>query len=193
VLFYSTFWNFTCSNRDTITQFRPADAAPRHAATSPAASAPAPARAFPRSSRAPRRLGVHPPSCHAPGRAPRRTGQSECRAGPSVRRLPFRTCRPEAPNHGTVHRLAPNHEVARLFKAATLLPARAHHTLRLARPPAHQGRCCETCSGDLPQSLPTTSVPCLGHLTRLARVQFRPHRPRRWPPYPQNSAQTKPR
>jgi hypothetical protein len=26
---YSTFWSFTCSNGDTVTQLRPADAAPR--------------------------------------------------------------------------------------------------------------------------------------------------------------------
>jgi hypothetical protein len=26
---YSTFWSLTCSNRDTVTQLRPADAAPR--------------------------------------------------------------------------------------------------------------------------------------------------------------------
>jgi hypothetical protein len=29
VHFYSTFWSFTCSNRDTVTQLRPADVAPR--------------------------------------------------------------------------------------------------------------------------------------------------------------------
>jgi hypothetical protein len=63
------------------------------------------------------------PPCHAPGRAPRRTRQGERHAGPSVRRLPFRTRRPEAPYHGAVHCLAPKHEVARLFKAVVLLPA----------------------------------------------------------------------
>jgi hypothetical protein len=132
-------------------------------------------RAFPKPSRclgarAPRRLGVRPPSRHAPGEAPRRTGQGKRRAGPSLRQLSFRTRRPEARYHGAVHRLAPKHEVAHLIKAVALLPTRARHALRLARPPAHQGSCRETCSSDLPQSLPTTSVPCLAHPIRLARV-----------------------
>jgi hypothetical protein len=67
--------------------------------------------------------------------------------------------------------------VALLFKAVALLPACARHALRLAQPPAHRGCRRETCSSDLLQSLPTTSVSCLAHSTHLARVQSRPRRP----------------
>jgi hypothetical protein len=85
-----------------------------------AASTPASTRAFYRPFSAPRSLEAP----LAPRAAPDRPGR---RAGPSVRRLPPRTRCPGAPYHGAIRRLAPLHEVALLFKAATLLPAQARH------------------------------------------------------------------
>jgi hypothetical protein len=131
---YSTFWSFTCSDRDTVTQLGQP--------TSRSASV----RSLPRRSR-PKTPRSPPPSHRAPGRAPRRTGQGERRAEPSVCRLPPRTRCPEAPYHGAVHRLALLHEVALLFKTVALLPARTHHAPARAirrrhwRPPRRaQGR-----------------------------------------------------
>jgi hypothetical protein len=64
--------------------------------------------------------------------------------GPPDRRLLSRTHRPEAPYHGAVHRLAPLHGVALLFKAAAPLPVRARHASVRAAAGAIEGSRSET-------------------------------------------------
>jgi hypothetical protein len=116
VHFYSTFWSFTCSNRDTVTQLRqptPHRATPRRRPRRPrrdvtcASRLPRPSRAFPRPrvSRTPHALRYRTaprsvpryvgcrPAARPPRRRRRPIGHDPARTSPIKRLLPFASSR----------------------------------------------------------------------------------------------------
>jgi hypothetical protein len=92
VHFYSTFWSFTCSNRDTVTQLgQSTPRRPRHARRAPARPLPrrsrlAPSKAIARLSKAPR-----------PENASRSAPPYRLAQRPAVRRMSSGRKHPEAP------------------------------------------------------------------------------------------------
>jgi hypothetical protein len=107
VHFYSTFWSFTRSNRDTMTQLRPADAVPAprrrtcrvcRASDRPPPRCPGPADAPSRGASVPSQAACAPSRLETPPCIMRHTAGCEPRLGPPVRPPSSSCTHTEAPS-----------------------------------------------------------------------------------------------